>query len=109
MSEADNGGKTIRVPTFDGDENQYQKWQMRFRAYAKLVGFSKTLQETPEADLPNDSAEAEALTGSDDTVQKQKKAVLYNDKAIASFTLAFTIDELLNMVMESQTNEWPDG
>ena len=43
---------------------------MRFRAYAKLAGFSKTLQETPEADLPNNSAEAEALTGSDNAVQK---------------------------------------
>ena len=64
---------------------------------------------SPETDLRNDEAEADALTGSDDTTVKKKKDVLRNDKAIASFTLAFTTNELLYMMMESQTDEWSDG
>ena len=62
---------------------------MRFRAYAKLAGFSKALQDTPETNLPNDSTEAEALTELDDTIQNKRKAILHNDKAIVSFILTF--------------------
>ena len=82
---------------------------MRFKAYAKLSGFSQALVDHPETDLPNDNNEAEALTGTDGATLKKKKAVLHNDKAIASFTLAFTTNELLDIIMESQTDEWLDG
>ena len=49
------------------------------------------------------------FTGSDDDALKSKKAVLRNDKVLASLTLAFTTNELLDVMMESQTDEWPDG
>ena len=82
---------------------------MRFKAYAKLSGFSQALIDTRETDLPNNNEEAGALTGTDEDTLKKKKAILRNDKAIASFTLAFTTNELLDMIMKSQTDEWPDG
>ena len=98
MSEIDNDSKSIRVPTFDGNQDQYQKWWMRFKAYAKLSGFSQALVDHPETDLLNDNDEAEALTGTDSATLKKKKAVLRNDKAIASFTLACTTNELLDII-----------
>ena len=109
MSETEGESKSIRIPTFNGNEDQYQKWWIRFKAYAKLAGFSKALVDTPEADLPGDNMEAEALTGSDDATVKKRSAVLRNDKAISSFTLAFETNELLDMVIESQSTEWPEG
>ena len=109
MSASDHDSKSIRVPTFDGDEDHYQKWWMRFKACATLSGFSQALIDARETDPPNDYEEADALTGTDDDTLKKKKAMLRNDKAIASFTLAFTTNELLDIIMESQTDEWPDG
>ena len=44
---SDHDSKSIRVPTFDGDEDQYQKWWMRFKAYSTLSGFSQALMENP--------------------------------------------------------------
>ena len=82
---------------------------MRFKAHSKLSGFSQALTETPEQDLPNNSVEADALTGTEDSTKKSKNAVLRNDKALASLTLAFTTNELSDMIMESQTDDWPDG
>ena len=40
---------------------------------------------------------------------RKKKAADKNYKAVASFTLAFEIDDLLNLVVEAQSEEWPDG
>ena len=101
--------KTVKVPSFDGDETNYQRWWMRFKAYAKMTGFHKALEITPEVDLPSTEAEALTLTGSTDDEKKQLAAVKRNDTAISSLTLAFTTDELLDMILEAQDKDWSDG
>ena len=63
---------------------------MRFKAHSKLAGFSKTLKDTPEDDLPNDQDEADALTGTESDAQKKKKTFDRNDKALSSSTLVLT-------------------
>jgi len=100
--------RTVKVPTFDGKEENYQRWLLRFKAYSKLGGFTKAISTVSETDLPADQAEADALTGTDAATQNKIKAVTRNDIAIASLTLAFTTDEMLSLIMETQTDEWPD-
>ena len=109
MSEKENENKTVRVPTFDGDESKYQKWWIRFRAYARLAGFTKAIDMQPDPDLPATQTEVDALTGDSDEIKRKRKAANANDLAMASLTLAFTSDDLLDVIMEAQTEEWPDG
>ena len=73
MSANDHDSRSIRVPTFDGDEDHYQKWWMRFKVCTKLSGFSQVLIDTCETDLPNNNKEADALTRTDDDTLKRRK------------------------------------
>ena len=66
--------KTIRVPIFDGKEENYQTWWVRFRACGKLSGFVKALEDAPETDLPKNQAESKALTGTEEAVTNKKAA-----------------------------------
>lgn len=109
MSSETNENKTVRVPTFNGDEDKYQSWWIRFKAYAKVAGFSAAISTDPEVDLPANQAEVNSLTGSDEDTKRKLAAVSRNDTAMANLTLAFTSDELLRMILSAQTSEWPDG
>jgi len=52
--ETEGETRTVKVPTFDGKEENYQRWWLRFKAYSKLGGFSKAISTVPETDLPAD-------------------------------------------------------
>ena len=91
--------KVIRVPIFDGKEGNFQTWQVRFRAYKKLSGFIKALEEILEPDLSNSQAEADALMGSNNASKKKIAAAKRNDSAIASLILAFSTDDLIAMIL----------
>jgi len=108
MSES-NDTKTVRVPIFDGEDESFQKWWIRFRAYAKISGFTKAIETDPEPDLPGSQREVDALSGNGDETKKKRAAADRNDTAMASLTLAFTTDDLINIIMQSQTADWPDG
>ena len=73
------------------------------------MGFTKALETTPESDLPANQTEDDVLTGSDDATKKKMAAVKRNDTAMANLTLAFTTDELIGLILPSQTAEWPEG
>jgi len=109
MSSETNDNKTVRVPTFNGDKEKFQAWWIRFKAYAKVAGFSTAITTDPEVDLPANQVEANSLTGSDANTKKKQAAVSRNDAAMANLTLAFTSDELLGMIITAQTSDWPDG
>jgi len=109
MSLENTENKTVRVPTFNGSEDTYQAWWIRFRAYAKIAGFIKAIGNTPEPDLPTNQEEVDLLVGNDNATKVKLAAIHRNDMAIASLTLAFTSDELINMIMLSQNDDWPEG
>ena len=93
--------KKVRVPTFDGTDEKNQQWWLRFNAHTKLSGFSKAMKTTPEVDLPSNQAEADALTGTETETKLKRKIVAMKYKAMASFTLDFTTDEMLSLVIEA--------
>ena len=72
MSEEDSEDKSIRVPAFNGEDEQCQKCWTRFKAHSKLAGFNKTLKDAPEEHLPNGKDEEDALTDTEEDTQKKK-------------------------------------
>ena len=43
--------RMLKVPTFDGKEENYQWWWLLFKAYLKLARFKKDIATVPETDL----------------------------------------------------------
>jgi hypothetical protein len=62
MAESD---KTVRIPLFDGKKKNFVMWWTRFKAYAKVQKFAQALGETPEAALPADQDDLDALDRAD--------------------------------------------
>ena len=53
--------------------------------------------------------EAENVDETNAKDKKKLKAVKRNDEAMASLTLAFTTNDLLNKIISAQTADWPEG
>ena len=45
------------------------------------------------------------MTGKKQSITKKEK----NKRAMASFTMAFSSDGLLNLIYKAKTKEWPKG
>ena len=76
---------------------------VKFQGHAKLSGFSKEIRTAPEVDLPSNQVEADTLTGMKSKIKLNKRVLAMNDKAMSSFTLAFTTDAMLSLVIEAKT------
>jgi hypothetical protein len=68
--------KNAMVPVFDGTQEGFSIWLLRFQTFAKTYKFRRVLTATPEADLP--PTEEEVATDTDD----QKAARQRNDDAV---------------------------
>ena len=71
----------------------------------KIARFTKAIETDLEPDLPVKQSEVGTLTGSGDETKIQKAAADRNNIAIDNLTLAFTTDDLINIIMQSQTSE----
>ena len=96
MSE-DSG---MKVPVFEGTNKSYTMWWVRFSAYAVMKNFSRALVEDPA--LPSKESE-EAAT------EDAKLAKRANQVAMASLTMAFKTEAMLNLIFRSMTKDWPGG
>ena len=47
--------KFVKLPTFDGDEEKFQLWLVRFEAYTTCCGFRAGVGDAPEAELPENN------------------------------------------------------
>ena len=59
--------------------------------------------------MPGSQSDADELAGVTVVDKKKLAAVSRNNAAMASLTLAFTTDELISIIMNAQSSEWPDG
>ena len=93
----DSGAK---IPVFDGNAKNYTMWWVRFSAYAVMKNFSRALKL--DKSLPaSDEVEPET-----DEAKLAKKA---NEVAMASLTMAFRTDAMLNVIFRSMNKDWPGG
>ena len=105
MSETKEHGGSLRPPTFDGDREKYSNWKTKVCAYM-------TWKKCYEATLPSHEAKMPekhdtALDTSVDAEKKQETARSQNSMAVAIYTLSFTSNQLVNMIYESCSENYP--
>jgi hypothetical protein len=98
----DRGGK---MPTFDGDPRNFANWWKKFLAYATMSKFKDILKEVRDVNLP----ESEVSEENEEITKEQRIAIRKNEVAMASFSMAFTMDKAMNMVYAASTEGWQEG
>ena len=107
MTEEKHG---LKVPVFDGEEKNFQKWWLRFQAFATVKGFRVALDKPQSTDYyPNNYEDFLALDPNDADTKVMAKRLIQNNVAIAQLTLAFESEGLLNKVYACQDDNWPEG
>ena len=105
MGDAEN--KTSKLPIFNGKEASYPMWEVKFNAYATINKFIQAVSEKPELDLPKDHTVV--IDTSTDVGKRQAAAKKRNQEGYTALALAFNNDSILGLLLEAQTDEWPDG
>lgn len=104
---------TVNIPKFNGATKDFQMWWTRFMSYATVYRFVSCLKDAKENDMPATNADFEAMpVTSSDEIKAQKaadNAVKRNNLAMATFTMAFTTEALMNVVYKAQSDDWPQG
>ena len=97
---------SVRLPTFNGDEDNFQKWWTRFNAYARVKRFEKALRT--DLDLPVSQAKADLLDKNNAQEKVQMIAARRNDITVAQLTMAMETDGLLGKVEACKTTLSPN-
>jgi hypothetical protein len=85
---------TTRILIFDGNAAKFASWWKRFLAYATMSGFKDILKEERDKNLPEEEVSSE-----DNTLTKEEaRAVIKNDTAITSFSLAFNTNKAMQIL-----------
>eukprot|EP00957_Ditylum_brightwellii_P052791 4002643-Ditylum_brightwellii.AAC.1 len=103
----DQATKSLKLPTFDGEQKTFQIWWMRFRAYGTVYGFAQSIKMTVDPNLPD--TENTDIDESTDTGARQAKALKLNAIAMCNLTMAFTTESLMGLIYASMTDLWPSG
>ena len=99
--------KTVKLPSFDGKPESYQKWKMRFWAYAVVHKFRQALNDGGEPIMPtSEDAELDLTTEAGKKAEEAKKR---NAVAIANFTMSFDTSALMGLIYKSMNADWPGG
>jgi hypothetical protein len=96
------------LPTFDGTEEKFQIFWMRFKAYAKVYKFASALKIGGETYMPRRDATTVDITT--DVGKLQAAAKKRNEIAVANSMMAFTSESTISfLVYKASTVDWPDG
>jgi hypothetical protein len=88
--------KAFLYRPFDGEDKKFQLWWTRFKAYAAVKRFSQAIQRTADPNLPDtEGATIDATTANG---RVQTVALERNMLAIASLTMAFQTEGLINLM-----------
>lgn len=93
--------KSGRVPTWNGDPDEFPKWKRQFVAFLRVEKCHLALKAGGGSDLP--SSEDDEVTGA------AAKALERNSLAMAYLTLALDEDKLLPFLSKGETEEFPSG
>ena len=96
--------KSVQVPTFNGKKSTFGVWWPRFRAYCTVRKIGRALYQTFK--LPVDPKSEPA----DEAKKKEFQKILQdNNECVAGLTLAFTTPQLMELVVQSETDDYPEG
>ena len=107
MTIDDSISKTVGVPLFTGEPDKYQMWWLRFLAFTTVKKFKKALKVGGKDDFP--PKQDSVIDTSNETGKKQQAALDQNEMAVACFTIAFTKDDMMSLVVSLMTLDWPEG
>ena len=93
--------KSVRLPTFDGANKNYQLWWTRFQAYATVYKFGEALVVGGEADMP--ASESTVIDETTPAGKLEAAAKKRNAIAMASFTMSFTSEGTMGLVYKAKT------
>ena len=98
-------GRT-KVPSFDGHVENYDRWEIKWGAFAEVEGLSDALGDALDPNMPDSSV---SVLGKDVTGKLQAAAVKTNKKAMAYLALAFDNMKLLRLITKAKSEEWQPG
>ena len=98
-----------KVPIFDGDEDNYDRWEIQWKAFAQVENMASAFGKKMNVDMPASVVEYDKTEKAGTTDKAQKAAVKANRQAIAYLALALKPMELLRLITRSVTKEWPEG
>ena len=105
MDEEERTSTKVALPKFSGVHKDFVVWWMRFTAFAAVMGFTQSIQQTKDPDLP--AKEDDKVDDSTDAGKKQKKAIRANAVAMANLTMAFVTEQLLGLCHRAKDDDWP--
>ena len=103
----DNTSRSVRLPTYDGNKDNFALYNARMSAYAMMYGFAGAIKEEADPNLP--SSQDAVIDESTPEGVKQARAKMQNACAFANYTMSFTTEDLLNKIELAKTVEWPEG
>ena len=92
---------------FDGKDEDYMMWWVRFQAYAEVKMFASALQDGGEPSLPK--KHDDVLDMATDAGKKSYAALKHNNVAMATMTMAFSTQGLMNLIAKAKDNKFPMG
>ena len=95
------------MPSFDGTDEKYQLWWLRFKAFANVHRFGQALEIGGEMTMP--TREDTVL---DRKVASEKASIDARERnmvAMANLSMALTTDGDISLIYESYTTEWLNG
>ena len=104
---SDDVSTSIRLPTFNGKEENFAMWWIKFQAFATVKNFREALSD--DNDMPLSQAVANGLDTKDSKNKPALKAVTRNNVAMAQLTMAFETQALLSLTDTIKNSDWPGG
>ena len=102
-----NPERAVSLPSFSGKQEDYPRWIMQYRAYARLYKFQAALGDSIDPEMPADENVIVDTTTAAGALQAA--AVKQNDAAMATLTLALSHEENIAMILAASTTNWPGG
>ena len=98
-----------KVPMFDGDKENYDQWEIQWKAFAQVQNLVSAIGKENDSDMPASVAVYNKAEKARTTSKEQKGAVKANSQEMAYLALALKPMELLHLLRRAVTAEWPAG
>ena len=95
-----------KLPSLDGLAENYDKWKIKWAAFAEVEGLSDALGDSLDPNMPDSSV---SVLGKDAAGKLKAAVVKTNKNAMAYLALAFDNMKLLRLVTKPKSDEWPEG
>ena len=97
------------MPIFDGDDDNYYKWEIQWKAFAQVENMVSALGKALDTNMPASVLEYEKTEKTGTTDKEKKAAVKANCQAMAYLALSLKRFELLRLLTRAITTKCPEG